>query len=61
MRGLGVATPSAQPSTHARAQVGFITFLVGPLYKALLEYAPELQPLVAQLEANREHFAAESK
>ena len=43
-----------------KAQVGFITFLVAPLYQALLSYAPSLQPIVKQLEANRAHFASVS-
>ena len=40
-----------------KAQVGFISFLVAPLYQALCSYAPSLQPLVDQLEQNRKHFA----
>ena len=40
-----------------KAQVGFITFLVGPLFEALHLYTPSLSPIVKQLEANRAHFA----
>jgi cAMP-specific phosphodiesterase 4 len=40
----------------SKCQVGFISFLVEPLYKALLGYAAGMQPLVAQLEANKQHF-----
>jgi len=41
----------------AKAQVGFISFLVGPLFMALHSYAPALQPLVDQLEANKKYYA----
>jgi len=44
--------------TVPKAQVGFITFLVAPLYKALAAYCEGIQPLADQLERNREHFAA---
>ena len=40
-------------------QVGFITFLVGPLYKALARYAPELQVCVDQMEKNLKHYKGE--
>ena len=40
-----------------KAQVGFISFLVGPLFQALLSYAPSLQPLVDQMEANKKFYA----
>ena len=33
-------------------QVGFITFLVLPLFKALANYSPALAPLKEQLERN---------
>jgi len=42
----------------AKAQVGFITFLVLPLFKALANYSPSLAPLKEQLERNAAHFAA---
>jgi len=41
-----------------KAQVGFISFLVAPLYRALHAYSPSLAPLVAQLEQNERHFAS---
>ena len=41
----------------AKAQIGFIQFLVAPLFKALAAYAPSVQPLVDQLETNRQYFA----
>jgi len=40
----------------AKAQIGFISFLVGPLFKALHTYAPSLQPVVDRIAANKEHF-----
>lgn len=46
---------------EAKCQVGFISFLVAPLYKALHSYAPALSPLIEQLEANRVHFVAEAE
>lgn len=42
----------------AKCQVGFITFLVLPLFQALHLWSPSLEPLVTQLEENRAHFAA---
>ena len=42
----------------AKAQVGFISFLVAPLFGALATYAPALQPLVDALERNKGHFAS---
>jgi len=42
--------------TLPKSQVGFITFLVGPLFNALLAVAPSLQPMVDSLESNRKHF-----
>jgi len=43
----------------SKAQVGFITFLVAPLYKALHAFVPSLEPIVSQLEINRQHFLSE--
>jgi len=43
--------------TVPKSQMGFITFLVMPLFKALVAYSPTLQPVVDQLEANRQHFS----
>lgn len=40
----------------SKCQVGFITFLVAPLYRALLAFAPSVRPLVDKLEANLKHF-----
>jgi len=40
-----------------KSQVGFITFLVMPLYRALCTYSPGVQHLVTQLEVNLKHFA----
>jgi hypothetical protein len=40
----------------ARAQVGFITFLVGPLFNALSFWSPSLSEYVDQLEENKRHF-----
>jgi hypothetical protein len=40
----------------AKCQVGFISFLVLPLYKALASYSPSLQPVLDTLEANLAHF-----
>jgi hypothetical protein len=40
----------------AKCQVGFISFLVLPLYRALAAYAPSLQPVVDSLESNLAHF-----
>jgi len=40
-----------------KCQVGFISFLVGPLFKSLHGFAPSLQPIVDSLESNRKHFA----
>ena len=45
----------------AKAQAGFMTFLVAPLYKALLSYAPLLQPIVDQLDANLKHYVREAR
>ena len=45
----------------APSQIGFITFLVQPLYKALLAYSPSLQPVFDILEANRLHFVKEAE
>ena len=45
----------------SKCQVGFISFLVGPLYDGLLAYAPGLAPMVEQLQANKAHFAAEAQ
>lgn len=42
----------------AKAQVAFISFLVGPLFAALHAYAPALQPIVDSLEANKQHYAS---
>ena len=42
----------------AKAQLGFIGFLVAPLFKAITTYAPAVQALCDQLEANKSHFAA---
>lgn len=44
--------------TVPKAQVGFITFLVAPLYKSLSAYCEGIQPLADQMEKNRQHFAA---
>ena len=44
-----------------KAQVGFITFLVAPLFAAVFAYAPALKPITEQLEANRAHFASLAK
>ncbi len=42
-----------------KCQVGFISFIVAPVYAALARYVPELQAsLVTQLEANKQHFAS---
>lgn len=41
----------------SKCQVGFITFLVGPLFSALVAYSPALQGVADQLEANKQHFA----
>ena len=38
-----------------------MTFLVAPLYKALLSYAPLLQPIVDQLDANLKHYVREAR
>eukprot|EP00325_Prymnesiales_sp_UTEX-LB-985_P014541 CAMPEP_0174756576 /NCGR_PEP_ID=MMETSP1094-20130205/106824_1 /TAXON_ID=156173 /ORGANISM="Chrysochromulina brevifilum, Strain UTEX LB 985" /LENGTH=443 /DNA_ID=CAMNT_0015962481 /DNA_START=48 /DNA_END=1379 /DNA_ORIENTATION=+ len=43
--------------TVPKAQVGFITFLVAPLYKALAMYCDKIQPLADQMERNRVYFA----
>ena len=40
----------------SKAQVGFISFLVAPLYRTLAAYAPSMQPLVNQLDSNLKHF-----
>eukprot|EP00966_Prymnesium_polylepis_P201256 4663162-Prymnesium_polylepis.1 len=40
----------------AKAQIGFIGFLVLPLFKALGAYSAAVQPMVQQLEANKAHF-----
>ena len=40
----------------SKCQVGFITNLVVPLYRALLAYAPSVKPIVDNLEANLKHF-----
>ena len=45
----------------AKSQVGFITFLVGPVFKALTDYAPHLQPMYDQLQENLKHFAREAQ
>jgi cAMP-specific phosphodiesterase 4 len=42
----------------SKCQVGFMSFLVMPLYQSLLGYAPALRPLVDQMEANKAHYAA---
>jgi len=39
------------------SQVGFIKFLVKPLYEALGSYSPAMKPVLAQLESNLAHFA----
>jgi len=44
----------------AKAQVGFISFLVGPLFAALAAFSPSLQPFADALNANKAHFAAMS-
>jgi len=44
--------------TVPKAQVGFISFLVAPLFDALYGYCADLQPLINQLESNKAHFAA---
>ena len=41
----------------AKAQVGFITFLVAPIFASLAAYAPALQAAADQLEENRAHYA----
>ena len=41
----------------AKAQVGFITFLVGPLFNALAFWSPSLSEYVDQLDENKRHFA----
>lgn len=43
-----------------KCQVGFISFLVAPLYQALVQYAPGLQPICDQLDHNLAHFKAEA-
>jgi hypothetical protein len=55
------ATGDRHTVVEAKCQVGFISFLVAPLYKALHSYAPALSPLIEQLEANRVHFVAEAE
>jgi len=40
----------------AKAQIGFIMFLVAPLFKALAAYAPSVKPLVEQIEKNKAFF-----
>ena len=40
-----------------KSQVLFISFLVAPLFQALLAYAPSLSPVVQSLDANKAHFA----
>jgi len=42
----------------AKAQVGFISFLVGPLFTAISSYAPAIKPICDQLDANLAHFKA---
>lgn len=51
-------TPSTPPTSVP--QVGFISFLVGPLLHALYGYAPALQPLIDNLEANKQFYADEA-
>jgi len=41
-----------------KAQVGFITFLVLPLFRSLATYSQQMAPYVAQIDANLEHFQA---
>ena len=60
---LGIAVSmncDRQTVSVAKSQVGFITFLVGPLFKALADYAPTLQPIYDQLQENLKHFAREA-
>ena len=38
------------------SQVGFISFLVAPLYNALAAYSPSVRKIAEQLEANRLHY-----
>ena len=42
----------------SKSQVGFITFLVAPLFHALLVFAPSIAPIVQMLDGNKAHFAA---
>lgn len=42
----------------AKAQVGFITFLVAPVFNALATYAPSVRKLSEAVEANKQHFVA---
>ena len=40
----------------AKAQIGFIGFLVLPLFRALGAYSAAVQPMIQQLVANKAHF-----
>lgn len=57
-RGLNISMNCDRTTTKVpNSQVGFITFLVAPLYKALVAYAPSVKPVLDQLERNKTHFA----
>lgn len=56
-RGLPISMNCDRHSVDvSKAQIGFISFLVRPVFNVLLMYAPKLQPLMDQLDQNLHHY-----